>query len=104
MPQSEPKNPFYFLLLAAGLLFAVTALAYALVPTLEQKARDAGQPPPESAFRDTLRADGWKWLFIELAALVAFSVASMVLDRLRSLKKERAERTIPPTERDHPSS
>src|SRR5436853_631937 len=42
MPQPEPRNPFYFLLLAASLLFVVTALAYAVVPVLEEKARDAG--------------------------------------------------------------
>ena len=67
MPQPEPKNPFYLLLLLAGLAFTVTALAYAVVPTLEQKAIDAGQPPP-SPFRDALRADGWKWLLAELVA------------------------------------
>src|SRR5438132_10392778 len=103
MPPSEPKNPFYFLLLLSGLLFAVTALAYAIVPTLEQRARDAGQTPPESVFRDALRSDGWKWLLFQLAVLVAFSVASMVLDRLRSLKKEATQSTIAPTERDNPS-
>jgi len=102
MPASEPKNPFYFLLLVCGLLFAVTALAYAVVPTLEQKAREAGQPPPESALRDALRSDGWKWLLVELAALVAFSCASMVLDRLRSLKKARLDRTIAPSEPPSP--
>ena len=94
MPQSEPKNPFYFLLLLASLSFAITALAYAVVPTLEQTAVEAGQKPPQSALRDALRADGWKWLLIELAAIIMFSLASMGLDRLRSLKKERAASTI----------
>src|SRR5438477_11254491 len=99
MPQPEPKNPFYFLLLLAGLAFTVTALAYAVVPTLEQKAIDAGQPPPPSAFRDALRADGWKWLLAELAALTVFGLLSMALDRLRSLQKERAATTMPASER-----
>lgn len=102
MPASEPKNPFYFLLLLSGLLFAVTALAYAVVPTLEEKAREAGQPPPESAFRDALRQDGWKWLLVELAALVTFSCASMALDRLRSLKKDSRSSTIAPSEPPSP--
>ena len=96
MPQPEPKNPFYLLLLLAGLAFTVTALAYAVVPTLEQKAIDAGQPPP-TPFRDALRADGWKWLLAELVAVVVFSVLSMGLDRLRSLQKERAASTMPPS-------
>jgi uncharacterized BrkB/YihY/UPF0761 family membrane protein len=94
MPQPESKNPFYFLLLLAGLAFTVTALAYAVVPTLEQKAADAGQPPPPSAFRDALRAHGWKWLLGELAVLTVFGLLSMALDRLRSLQKERAANTM----------
>src|SRR3974377_1267197 len=91
---SEPRNPFYLLLLLVSLAFVVTALAYAIVPTLEQRAADAGQPPPPSPLRDALRADGWKWLLIELAALVLLSLLSMGLDRLRSLKKERDPGTI----------
>lgn len=86
---SEPRNPFYLLLLFVGFLFVVTALAYAVVPVLEQKATEAGNPPPQSEWRDALRADGWKWLLAELAVLVALCVASMVLDRLRSLKSEK---------------
>ncbi len=100
MAPSEPRNPFYLLLLAAGVLFAATALAYAVIPVLEQKAAEAGQPPPPSPWRDALRADGWKWLLAELAVVAVLSIASMVLDRLRSLKKERAEAKIPPREKN----
>ena len=96
MAPSEPRNPLYLLLLVAGVLFVVTALAYAVVPVLEQKAAEAGQPPPPSAWRDALRADGWKWLLAELAVVAVLSIASMVWDRLRSLQKERAEAKIPP--------
>ena len=94
MTSPEPRNPLYLLLLVAGVIFVVTALAYAVVPVLEQKAADAGQPPPPSAFRDALRADGWKWLLAELAVLAVLAIASMVWDRLRSLQKERAEAKI----------
>jgi hypothetical protein len=31
---SDPRNPFYHLLLLVSLLFVITALAYAFVPTL----------------------------------------------------------------------
>lgn len=96
MTPSEPRNPLYLLLLVAGVLFVVTALAYAVVPVLEQKAAEAGQPPPPSVWRDALRADGWKWLLAELAVVAVLSIASMVWDRLRSLQKERAEAKIPP--------
>ena len=91
----EPHNPFYLLLLLASLLFVLTALAYGLIPVLEQKAIDAGQTPPESPFRDALRRDGGTWLLGELVVMTVFGIASMGLDRLRSLKKQRAEATIP---------
>ena len=96
----EPHNPFYLLLLLASLLFVLTALAYGIVPVLEQKAADAGQPPPPSPLRETLRQDGGTWLLIELAAMTILGFASMGLDRLRSLKKERREATIPPQGKD----
>ncbi len=94
MTAPEPRNPLYLLLLAAGLLFVLTALALALVPVLEQKAIDAGNPPPPSALRDALREDGWRWLLYEVAAVVVLSVASMAYDARRSLKKEAAPPTI----------
>jgi hypothetical protein len=91
----EPHNPFYLLLLVAGVIFVVTALAYAVIPVLEQKARDAGEIPPPSAWRDALRADGWRWILYEVVAIIVLSLASMWLDRLRTLKKEREAGTIP---------
>jgi hypothetical protein len=104
MPPTEPRNPLYLLLLLASLLFVVTALAYAIVPVLEQKAADAGQPPPPSAFRDALRKDGWRWLLYEVGAVVILSIASMAVDRLRTLQKPRDQATIPPMQKGKPSS
>jgi hypothetical protein len=103
MTSTEPRNPLYLLLLLASLLFVATALAYAVVPVLEQKATDAGQPPPPSEFRDALRNDGWRWLLYEVGAVVVLSVASMTVDRLRTLQKQRAEVTIPPAKEEKPS-
>jgi len=93
----------YLLLLLASLLFVVTALAYAVVPVLEQKATDAGQPPPPSEFRDALRKDGWRWLLYEVAAVVVLSIASMTVDRLRTLQKQRTKVTIAPVKEEKPS-
>jgi hypothetical protein len=87
---SAPHNPLYLLLLIASLLFVLTALAYGVIPVLEQKAVDAGQSPPASAFRDALRRDGPIWLLCEVAAMIVFGFASMGLDHLRSSKKRRA--------------
>jgi amino acid transporter len=103
MTPHEPRNPLYFLLLLASLLFVVTALGYAVVPVLEQKAQDAGQPPPPSPFRDALRQHGGRWLLYEVAAVVVLSVASMTVDRLRTLKKQRSGVTIPPANEENPS-
>jgi hypothetical protein len=94
---SEPRNPLYLLLLLASLLFVLTALAYTMVPVLEQKAIEAGQTPPPSPWRDALRADGGRWLLYEVAAMIVLGIASMGWDRLRSLQKERAEKTISPS-------
>lgn len=93
-PNSEPRNPFYFLLLLAGLVFVLTVLALAVVPELEKRAIAAGEIPPPSAWRKALREDGWRWVLYEVAAMVVLGIASMGLDRYRRLQKDRACATI----------
>ena len=85
---NERPNYLYPLLLLASGVFVVTALAFAVVPVLEQKAIDAGQVPPPSPFRDALRTDGWKWLLWQLAAMIVLGLASMGLDRWRRWRSE----------------
>jgi hypothetical protein len=101
---SEPRNPFYLLMLIVGMLFIATVMAYAVVPVLEEKARDAGSEPPPSWFRDSLRNDGWKWVLAEVGVLMILSLLSMGLDRYRRWKTEMApkgdEDATPPTSRD----
>jgi len=94
---TEPRNPLYLPLLGACVLFVMTALAYALVPTPEEKAFEAGVPSGASPFRDALLANGWKWLLCEVAAVIVLGIACMGLDRWRTVQKERAERRQPPT-------
>ena len=84
----EPRNWFYLLLNFAMVAFAITALAYAVVPVLEDKAADAGRPSPPSALRDALRRDGWRWLLAEAAVVTVLALASMALDRWRQRSKE----------------
>ena len=91
---SERRNPLYLLLLLAGLAFVLTALAVALVPELERKAIDAGNPPPPSAFRDALRVDGWKWLVCEVVVVAALAFASMAWDSRRGLQNDSGQATI----------
>jgi hypothetical protein len=99
---SEPRNPLYLLLLLASLVFVLTALAYAVVPVLEEKAAEAGNPAPPSALRDALRLDGWKWLLVEVAVMVVLGVASMWLDgrRLRRLQNTGARGRMPTAKSD----
>src|SRR5262245_37549146 len=91
----EPHNPFYFLLLAASVRFVATALAYGVVPQLEEQMPAGGQPAPRTAFGEALRADGHWWLMAEVAAMTLFALLSMGLDRLRSLQKPPSAGTIP---------
>jgi hypothetical protein len=86
----EPRNWFYVLLNIASVLFVVTALAYAVVPVLEQKAIDLGRDVPPSPLRDALRRDGWIWLLGESGVVAALALASMGLDRYRRWKRENA--------------
>jgi hypothetical protein len=79
----EPRNLFYILLIAVSFTFVLTALAYAVVPVLEQKAAEAGRPAPHSPTRDALREDGWLWLLYQGAAIVVLGLLSMGLDRWR---------------------
>lgn len=90
MPSAEPRNPFYLLLLLASLAFVATALAYAIVPVLEEKAIAMGEDPPPSPFRDSLRESGGRWLLYEVAAMLFFGLASMFLDRWRRYRESRS--------------
>lgn len=100
MTEKEPRNPLYLLLLLAGLAFILTALAYAVVPVLEEKARDQGVVPPPSPWRDALRQSGWKWLLWEVAALVVLGIACMGLDRFRRLRMEQEAAAKAQTDQD----
>src|ERR1051325_9519359 len=93
---SEPRNPFYLMLLIVGLIFVVTVLAYAVVPMIEQGAMDKGTRPPPSPFRESLNKDGWKWVLVEVAALVILGLLSMGLDRYRRWQREStADKELP---------
>jgi hypothetical protein len=81
----------------------LTALAYAVVPALEDKARRAGQAPPPSPLRDALRQDGWRWLLIEVTVMILFGLLSMGLDRLRRLQNDLAAAKMPPADESTPS-
>src|SRR5262245_24963197 len=102
--RTEPHNPFYLLLLLASLLFVFTALAYGVLPVLEEKsALASGVAPPSSLFREALSNHGWLWLIGELVAIVILSLLSMGLDRLRSLQNAPSPGTMPPASSEETS-
>jgi hypothetical protein len=77
------RNWFFALLNVASLAFVVTAVAYAVLPVLEDRATDAGAPVPPSPFRTALRESGWLWLLIEAGIVGILALASMGWDRWR---------------------
>ena len=87
--EATPRNWFYVRLNGASLLFVVTALAYAVLPLLEEKAAEAGQPVTSSPVRSALREHGWWWLLVEAGLVGLFALASMGLDRWRRYRDER---------------
>lgn len=91
MNAPEPRNPLYLPFLGVCVLFIMTLLAVALIPTLEEKAFEAGVSTGPSAFRDALRVDGWKWVLYEVAAVLVLGMACMGLDQWRTARKEREE-------------
>jgi hypothetical protein len=98
MTQTEPRNPFYILLLLVGLLFVVTLLAVVVVPMMMEKAESLGGDVPKEGFHQLIKRDGIWWVLYEVVALSILGLLSMGLDRLRSLQKERRGRTIPPND------
>jgi hypothetical protein len=109
MATREPRNPFYFLLLAASLLFVATALAYGIFPVLEDNAVSVGQKPPPSSFRTALRTDGPRWLLYELGAMTVLVALSFGLDWRRTPRPPAQGRPAlppdePPTQLNQPLS
>ncbi|HMC63825.1 MAG TPA: hypothetical protein VKI65_02695 [Gemmataceae bacterium] len=96
MSEREARNPFYFALLIACLLFVITVLAVAVVPVLKANAVAAGAEVPREGFHRVIQEHGLWWLLYEVAAIIVFGLLSMALDRVRRLKKERAEVARPP--------
>ncbi len=71
--EKEPPNPFYALLLICSTAFVVTGLALAVVPW--------DQLP------GWLRKYGWQLVLAEMVLVIVSGLASMTLDRWRSLRK-----------------
>jgi hypothetical protein len=102
MATKEPRNPFYFLLLAVSALFVATALAYGIFPVLDENAFSVGQKTPPSAFRRAIRTQGPLWLIYELSAMTVAVILSLGLDWLRSSKDQASAPDVSSTEEPPP--
>ncbi|MGD9646401.1 MAG: hypothetical protein AB7U73_11870 [Pirellulales bacterium] len=89
----ERFNPFYVLLIGAGIVFSVTACAYGLMAF---RALRMGAPQVEAAGQGGLLVfldqHGGLVMGIELAVLAVFTFSAMALDSARS-RHEQAKGT-----------
>ena len=75
--RSAPINPFYIVLVIAGIVFAITACAYGVMTFLAMQAGYADQKPALLAF---LEEHGGMLLTIELAVLAVATFAAIGTD------------------------
>lgn len=83
MPAKKSLNPFYLLLVPAGLVFVVTAFAYGVMAFRAVNAvRAQAEVHANHTLNQWLRAHGDAALLIELAVLAFLTVAAIATDRL----------------------
>jgi hypothetical protein len=102
MASSEVRNPFYFILLAVSMLFVATALAYGILPQIEDNAASIGQRVSISPFRAALRRDGAQWLLYEVAAIAMTTIMCLGVDWWRSPRNAVQETVTPPVQEPPP--
>ena len=90
----EPFNPFYVLVIALGVAFAVTAFAYGTMAyrAISPAAAEIDRGPGLMSLVDRY---GVRTMGVELGLLGGASFAAMWLDRLRARKIEAAESSEP---------
>lgn len=71
----EPRNPFFDLLIPVSVIFVMTVLAYSLLPW--------------HTLPSWFQENGWKFLLGEVGLIIVLGLASMVLDRVRTLRRAR---------------
>lgn len=88
--QSKPTNPFYVVLLIAGVFFVVTACSY-LVMTI--KGRDASlgarEDPSSKRFVEIVERYGFAALMVELGVLAGATFAAIATDEYATRRQER---------------
>lgn len=93
--RSGPINPFYIVLVVAGMVFAITACAYGVMTFLAMQSSYGENKP---ALLDFLEEHGAGLLSIELAVLAVATFAAMGTDSYwdrRAERKAAAESSTP---------
>ncbi|MGD9636595.1 MAG: hypothetical protein AB7G28_07265 [Pirellulales bacterium] len=98
----KSSNPFYALLILAGLAFVVTAAAYGVMATRESRAAVTGKPAAEHPLMKWMHDHGDAALVGELAILGAAVFAAIGTDdywQRRAARRKQAEPSVPATTR-----
>jgi hypothetical protein len=98
----KPFNPFYFLLLVFGTLFALTACAYGVMAVKLQRPDEARLGSTSgAAFLGLLDQYGTVVFIVELAALALVTVGAIATDEYWSRRQRAAagQAAAPPDER-----
>lgn len=94
-------NPFYPLLVAAGVLFTITATAYGVMAFTDVRG---GLPDPaEGGLLVALDRHGLTLLAGELLVLAIATVGAIASDREPAAEPEAPASSPPPLENDHPA-
>jgi hypothetical protein len=82
MPTKKPFNPFYALLIPAGLVFVVTSFAYGYMAfqAVNSVRAEAGRHATHPLFQ-WLRTNGDMAMLVELAVLAVLTVGAIGTDR-----------------------
>jgi cytochrome b len=79
-PYKKSANPFYAVLIVAGLVFVITAAAYGVMATRESRAALSGEPVAEHALMQWMHDHGNTALLTELAILGLATFAAIGTD------------------------
>jgi cytochrome b len=87
----KSANPFYAVLLVAGLTFVVTAAAYGVMATRESRAAVSGEPVAEHVLMEWMHDHGDAALLGELAILGTAVFAAIGTDNYWQRRAARKE-------------
>ena len=78
MSKQQPRNPFYFLLVLAGIVFTITACGYAVMSV--RGGQGLAEPESDHTLLRFLEDHGFTALMIELAVLALATIAAIGTD------------------------